>query len=123
MRIAVIVVVSSVLFSGSLLTPAYSDVAVRPDTTAVAATAPADPTHAASDDASAAQTAEQEARQKKADAALFKKLGFFERTVKGETRYCKKDFLSGSRIDAVTTCRSGEQIKAALQAQKQTPRS
>jgi pyruvate/2-oxoglutarate dehydrogenase complex dihydrolipoamide acyltransferase (E2) component len=143
MRIALIAVISSVLCAWSLQASAYADVAASPDTTSGAAKAPADASPASgnvpaaaaetpaaansatsdeatekSDAASAAEAAEQKAAQEKADLALFKSLGFYRKIVKGETRFCKTEYVSGSRLESVTTCRSAEQIKATLPAQK-----
>ncbi len=146
MRIAAIAMLSGVLCGWSLQVSAYAEIAASPDTTSSAAKAPAETSpatssaHAAaahateaaaeaksaasdeatekSDEASAVQTAEERAKQEKADFVLFKKLGYYQRTVKGQTRYCKTEHVSGSRLESTTTCHSAEQIKAMLQAQK-----
>ena len=146
MRIAAIAMISSVLCGWSLQALSYADVAAFPDTTSSAAKAPAATSSATSsapapaahateaaaeaksaasdeateksDEASAAQTAEEKAKQEKADLVLFKRLGYYQRTVKGKTRYCKTEHVSGSRLESTTTCHSAEQIKAMLQAQK-----
>jgi hypothetical protein len=141
MRIAAIAMISGVLCGWSLQASAYADVAASPDSASGAAEAPAtaSPTSgstpapaehtaaaaaaaatksAASDEASAAQTAEEKAKQEKADLVLFRRLGFYQRTVKGETRFCRTEHVSGSRLESTTTCHSAEQIKAMLQAQK-----
>jgi hypothetical protein len=146
MRIAAIAMISGVLFGWSLQASAYAELAVSPDTTSSAAKAPAatspatgsapapaeHATEAAAeakstvsdeatdkgDEASEAQTAEEKAKQEKADLVLFRRLGYYQRTVKGETRYCKTEHVSGSRLESTTTCQSAEQIKAMLQAQK-----
>ena len=146
MRIAVIAVIASFLCGWSLQASAYTEAVASPDTTSSAAkgsaatspatdSAPAPAQHATeaaaatksaasdeatekSDEASAAQTAEEKAQQEKADLVLFKRLGYYQRTVKGKTRFCKTEHVSGSRLESTTTCSSAEQIKAELQAQK-----
>lgn len=134
MRIAVIAAISGVLCGWSLQAPANSDVVASPKAAANApasaspaadnapaapgADASADARSVASDAAGAAQTVEQKAAQETADIALFKSLGFYKRIVKGETRFCKTEYISGSRLESVTTCRSAEQIRATLPAQK-----
>ncbi len=139
MRIAAIAMISGVLFGWSLQASAYAELAVSPDTTSSAAkapaatspatgSAPAPAEHAteaaaeakstASDEASEAQTAEEKAKQEKAELVLFRRLGYYQRTVKGKTRYCKTEHVSGSRLESTTTCQSAEQIRAMLQAQK-----